>query len=40
MFLLQLPFVTLILYTTFKPEYRDLSRAVTKLRTQICWKAR
>ena len=35
LFLAQLPFVTLILYTTFKPEYRDLSRAVTKLRTQI-----
>jgi len=35
LFLAQLPFVTLILYTTFKPEYKDLSRAVTKLRTQV-----
>ncbi len=34
-FLLQLPFVTLILFTAFKPEYRDLSRACAKLRTQI-----
>ncbi len=35
MFLLQLPFVTLILFMTFKPEYKDLSRAVVKLRAQI-----
>ncbi len=35
MFLVQLPFVTLILLLTFKPEYRDLSRAVVKLRGQI-----
>lgn len=35
MFLLQLPVVTLILFTTFRPEYRDLSRAVVKLRTQV-----
>ncbi|GAB6053775.1 anion permease [Magnetospira thiophila] len=35
MFLLQIPFVTLILLLTFKPEYRDLSRAVVKLRAQI-----
>ena len=34
-FLLQLPFVTLILLWTFKPEYRNLSRAVVKLRQQI-----
>ena len=34
-FLIQLPFVTLILLTTFKPEYRDLSRAVVKLRAQV-----
>jgi sodium-dependent dicarboxylate transporter 2/3/5 len=34
-FLLQLPLVTLILFTAFKPEYRDLSRACAKLRTQI-----
>ncbi|MDA0239437.1 MAG: DASS family sodium-coupled anion symporter [Proteobacteria bacterium] len=35
MFLLQLPIVTLILFMTFKPEYRDLSRAVVKLRAQV-----
>ncbi len=35
MFLLQLPIVTLILFTTFKPEYKDLSRAVAKLRVQV-----
>jgi len=35
MFLIQLPFVTLVLFLTFKPEYRDLSRAVVKLRTQV-----
>ncbi len=35
MFLLQLPMVTIILFMTFKPEYSDLSRAVTKLRTQV-----
>ena len=35
MFLLQLPFVTLILLTTFRPEYKDLSRAVVKLRAQV-----
>jgi len=35
MFLLQLPLVTLILFTTFKPEHRDLSRAVTRLRTKM-----
>jgi sodium-dependent dicarboxylate transporter 2/3/5 len=35
MFLLQLPFVTIILLTAFKPEYKDLSRACTRLRTQI-----
>lgn len=34
-FLLQVPFVTLILFATFRPEYRDLSRAVVKLRQQI-----
>lgn len=34
-FLIQLPFVTLILNWTFKPEYRTLSRSVTKLRQQI-----
>ncbi len=35
MFLVQLPFVTIILFLTFKPEYRDLSRAVVKLRAQV-----
>jgi len=34
-FLLQLPFVTLILFFTFRPEYNDLSRAVVKLRAQV-----
>ena len=34
-FLLQLPLVTAILLTTFKPEHSDLVRAVTKLRTRI-----
>lgn len=35
MFLLQLPFVTIILFVTFRPEYKDLSRAVVKLRAQV-----
>jgi solute carrier family 13 (sodium-dependent dicarboxylate transporter), member 2/3/5 len=35
MFLLQLPFVTLVLFMTFRPEYKDLSRAVVKLRAQV-----
>ena len=34
-FLIQLPFVTMILLFTFKPEYNDLSRAVVKLRAQV-----
>ncbi len=34
-FLLQLPMVTAVLFWTFKPEYTDLSRAVTRLRTQV-----
>lgn len=34
-FLLQLPFVTMILLFTFRPEYKDLSRAVVKLRAQV-----
>jgi solute carrier family 13 (sodium-dependent dicarboxylate transporter), member 2/3/5 len=34
-FLLQLPVVTAVLFWTFKPEYSDLSRAVTRLRTQV-----
>ncbi len=34
-FLIQLPFVTLILLYTFKPERKDISRAVVKLRKQI-----
>ena len=35
LFLIQIPFVTMILFTTFRPEYRDLSRAVVKLRAQV-----
>ena len=35
MFLIQLPFVTIVLFLTFKPEYKDLSRAVVKLRAQV-----
>ena len=34
-FLIQLPLLTLILFWTFRPEYRDLSRAVVKLRAQV-----
>ncbi len=34
-FLVQLPFVTALLLYTFKPEHRDLSRAVAKLRAGI-----
>lgn len=34
-FLVQVPFVTVILLFTFRPEYRDLSRAVVKLRQQV-----
>ena len=34
-FLIQLPFVTLILYWTFKPKQKNLSRAITKLRNQL-----
>ncbi len=32
MFLVQVPVVTTILFWTFRPEYRDMSRAVVKLR--------
>jgi sodium-dependent dicarboxylate transporter 2/3/5 len=35
MFLVQLPIVTFVLFWTFRPEYRDLSRAVVKLRRQV-----
>ena len=35
MFLIQLPLVTVILLFTFRPEYRDLSRAVVRLRSQV-----
>ncbi len=35
MFLLQLPLVTLVLLFTFRPEHRDLSRAVVRLRAQV-----
>lgn len=34
-FLMQLPFVTLILLWTFRPEQKNMARAVTKLRKQI-----
>jgi len=34
-FLMQLPLVTLILFVTFKPEYKSLNRAVAKLRAQV-----
>jgi solute carrier family 13 (sodium-dependent dicarboxylate transporter), member 2/3/5 len=35
MFLLQLPIVTALLFWTFKPEQKDLSRAIARLRTQV-----
>ena len=35
MFLIQLPIVTFILFITFRPEHRDLSRAIVKLRAQV-----
>ena len=35
MFLLRLPLVTALLFMTFKPETRDMSRAVARLRTQV-----
>ncbi|MFC1664129.1 SLC13 family permease [Pseudomonadota bacterium] len=35
LFLVQLPFVTVILLYTFRPEFPDLSRAVAKLRAQV-----
>lgn len=35
MFLLRLPLVSLLLILTFRPETRDLSRAITRLRTQV-----
>ncbi|MEG3639591.1 SLC13 family permease [Magnetococcus sp. PR-3] len=35
MFLLQLPFVTMILLFTFRPEHSDLAPAVAKLRAQV-----
>lgn len=35
MFLLQLPMVTAFLLFSFRPEYRNLSRAVVKLRAQV-----
>ncbi len=34
-FLIQLPFVTMILLWTFKPEQKNMARAVAKLRRQI-----
>ena len=35
MFLLRLPIVTALLFITFKPETRDMSRAIARLRTQV-----
>ncbi len=35
LFLLRLPFVTLLLVWTFKPEVTDMTRAITRLRTQV-----
>ncbi len=34
-FLAQLPFVTLILFTAFRPEYKRLDRAVARLRARV-----
>lgn len=34
-FLMQLPFVTVVLFFTFRPEHSNLARAVVKLRQQI-----
>ncbi|MCK5575551.1 MAG: DASS family sodium-coupled anion symporter [Sphingomonadales bacterium] len=34
-FLAQLPFVVMILLTTFRPEYKHVTRAVVKLRAQL-----
>lgn len=34
-FLIQLPFVTAILFATFRPEHANIARAVVKLRAQI-----
>lgn len=34
-FLVQLPFVSIILLTTFRPKQRHITRAVVKLRTQL-----
>lgn len=34
-FLIQLPFVTMLLFYTFRPEHNNLARAVVKLRTQV-----
>ncbi|HUF44083.1 MAG TPA: DASS family sodium-coupled anion symporter [Aestuariivirgaceae bacterium] len=35
MFLLRLPFVTAVLFLTFKPELTDMARAIARLRTQV-----
>ena len=35
MFLIRLPVVTLLLVMTFKPEVTDMSRAISRLRTQV-----
>ncbi|NQV57045.1 MAG: anion permease, partial [Rhodospirillales bacterium] len=34
-FLIQIPFVMIVLFMTFRPEYSDLSRAVVRLRAQV-----
>ena len=34
-FLIQLPFMSMLILFTFRPEYRDISRAVVKLRAQV-----
>lgn len=35
MFLLRLPVVTAVLFVTFRPETKDMSRAIVRLRTQV-----
>lgn len=35
MFLMQLPLVTVVLFFTFEPEHKDLSRAVARLRIRV-----
>ena len=35
MFILRLPIVTALLFITFRPEVKDMSRAIARLRTQV-----